>query len=107
MARKAHFIRKTQGAPMPHRMFFVDTETEIIPLGKTETGRDRLEQRFQMGMCAYVRRKPQTTKFFTPRWFEIVKNDVEDFWDWVDKLCPLKTKSYMFAHNVSFDFPVL
>lgn len=91
---------------MPHRMIFFDVETDLVPIGKTRTGKEQIEQVFREGMAAYVRRKTKTTEFFEPRWFEFKRGEVNMFWEWVSNLCPEKTKTYMFAHNVGFDFPV-
>lgn len=100
---------------MPHRMIFVDTETELFPLGRTRTGKMQFEQVFRMGMAAYVRRDNRNDKFFAPRWFpfysEIFYPDqsahTADFWQWVDSCSLGQTKLFMFMHNAGFDIPVL
>lgn len=97
--RHAHSLRPNAGTPLPSRAIFIDTETKKVPLpdGRTELV-------FKMGWAAYWRRDAPDHKRGI-EWLDIRSADT--FWDWLESKIPAKTKLYVFAFNLFFDFSIL
>lgn len=97
--RRPHPLRANKGTPLPWQAVFVDTETKNVPLpdGRTELV-------FKIGWAAYWRRDDRNKKRST-EWYKIPTPTA--FWDWVESKVRSKSKLYMFAFNLYFDFSIL
>jgi len=83
----------------PQAAIWVDTETDQIPDGP---GRVRHVLRFGW---ACFRRRIRGGKWSAPQWHRFTTP--EGFWSWAETVMRKKTRTYLFAHNLAFDAPVL
>jgi DNA polymerase type B, organellar and viral len=97
--RHQHFLQGNKSVALPANAVWVDTETRPRKIGKS-----RVEHVLRFGWGCYQRRwtgrrwtSPEWRRFSNPR----------DFWRWVLEKTRPKTRTYVFAHNWSFDGPVL
>lgn len=97
--RKAHSLRPNESTPLPWQAVFIDTETKEVPLSDGRT-----ELVFKLGWAAYWRKDDHNVKRGT-EWLDIKTFD--SFWDWVESKVRSKTKLYLFAFNLFFDFSIL
>ncbi len=92
--RKAHKLRENRKSEIPQRIIFFDTETE-----ERETGQGKIHV-LKLGWACYVDTRTGKEEW---KYFE----DVETFWNFVEKYCYAKTKLYLVAHNIVFDLFVV
>jgi len=97
--RKAHYLRPIHGNESPSEAIWVDTETDAVNINETEE-RHVLRE----GMACY-RRRYAPGQWSKGKWCEFT--NIETFWDFVVSRLRKKIKLYVFAHNWSFDGPVL
>ena len=97
--RKAHILKIEKTLTIPRHMILFDTETYQNRLdGRT------VRQRLHLGWAVYYRR-PYDKHLQTEDWFYY--KDPIDFWDFVFKHIEYKTKLWVIARNLVFDFTVL
>lgn len=97
--RRAHAIKDNKNTELPHHVIFFDTETREEA---TKTSEVRLALR--LGAAVYYRRR-EMGRNDSLDWFDFV--DARTFWDWVQSHCLERSRTYLVAHNVVFDFKVL
>lgn len=97
--RRAHILKKVKSQAIPTDAIWVDTETDAIKLSCNKELHVLRE-----GMSCY-RRQYARGIWCAPRWCEFTK--LEQFWNDVESRLHGKIKLYIFAHNWSFDAPVL
>lgn len=98
-SRRAHVIKDNKNTEVPHHVIFFDTETREAA---TKGGEVRLSLRF--GAACYVHRR-EVGRVNSVDWCDFVDADV--FWDWVQSHCYARSRTYLVAHNIVFDFKVL
>jgi len=93
--RKPHVLKANKSCAYPRNMIFFDVESRLI---------DSLDKRYHIPYlvvaCHYYisyKKKPTATE----KWK--VFEDVESFWEWVDRCVNKKECCYMFAHNITYD----
>ena len=97
--RRAHFLRANKGTELPHAVVCVDTETN------ESAGPDGLRRHhLRFGWASYERTVP-AGGWCEPEWFRFTTPAA--FWDWLTARTRPKTRTFVFAHNWSFDGPVL
>ncbi len=97
--RKPHVLRKEKTITIPRHVIFVDTETTqtIAPDGL-------IYQELILGWACYLRvggYQRRDKKY----WFQFTKPD--EFWNFLHSVTGVKTKFWVIAHNLSFDFTIL
>jgi len=94
-----HFLQKNVRSARPCHLIFVDVETNEIPL-------EGMERTFslRLGYAEYVRIRRKTA---FQRESSLFFSSTDQFWDWVERLVTPKSRYYLIAHNVTFDFRVL
>lgn len=93
--RFPHIIRKNQKTESPQRIIFFDTETF------EEKNDIDTELHLKLGVLCYQnRQKNSQNEWFTFR-------SVSEFWNFVMVKNVGKTKLYLVAHNVAFDFRIV
>lgn len=97
--RSFHKLRAYTKPFIPQHLIFVDTETTTI-----KPHEDRHEPRLIIGVAQYVSLSPQAQQ---TDFHELVFTERRQFWDWVDAIADRVTDLHLYAHNWSFDFPVL
>ena len=97
--RPAHFLRGNKGGELPHSVVYVDTETDEVRHGDGVIG-----HRLRFGWACFERTR-YLGDWTEPEWFRFT--DRESFWTWLEQKTRPKTRTYVFAHNWSFDGPVL
>ena len=97
--RKPHWLKANRGGELPRYTFFVDTETGEIPIDDKSVTAD-----LKFGYAAFCRRRDDLG-WYSTQWYRFERS--LPFWVWVTEQIPLKSKGYLFAHNLSFDLPVL
>lgn len=96
--RPPHRLIAQKTLAMPRHLVFFDTETRRI---KQDDG--SIEQRFRLGWAVYWRRPYGRHKEIVD-WF--FYDNISQFWDWLYSKTALKTKIWVIARNVVFDFTV-
>lgn len=97
--RRAHYLTRSKSREYPRHALWFDTETSPFTIDDKTEG-DTLD----FGWACY-RRRSRGNKWSKPYWFRF--DSVESFWLEVDELVNKKECLYMFAHNMSYDLPVL
>lgn len=94
-----HRLLGNKSCELPHKCIWFDTETDVFSLGPKKTG-----QRLRFGWAChqYTQRGHEWSK---PSWFRFTTS--EQFISWVESLLYPKTRTYLFAHNLHFETPVL
>ena len=96
MDRITHFLKNTQKSQTINNILIVDTETRIEEIHDEEI------QTFRIGYAIHINRQHTG---WTQNGYEL--NSIEDFWDLLDRFNWKKTKLWIFAHNMAFDFTIL
>lgn len=92
--RFPHIIKDNAANEFPSRIVFFDTETKEIPRG------DETELVLHLGeMCLW------DVDADSEAWYSFT--NIKTFWSFVQLNVRPKTKLYMVAHNVAFDFRIL
>lgn len=85
----------------PSWFVFVDTETRNVPIDE-----NKVEAKLFLGYACFVRRYKQRNKQYeTVDYLRFTES--EEFISWVLSKIKKRTKVYVFAHNMQFDFQVL
>lgn len=97
--RKPHVLRKEKTLTIPRHVIFVDTETR-----QTTAPDGLIYQQLILGWACYLRvggyQRPDK-KY----WFQFTRPD--EFWNFLAGVTTPKTKFWVIAHNLSFDFTIL
>ncbi len=97
--RRAHIMRPYKSNQMPSDAIWVDTETN------PEIQLDGSEKHYlDFGYAVYRRRLSQH-KWSKGDWLRFT--NIDEYWEWALSKLHGHCKLYMFAHNWSFDAPVL
>lgn len=99
MIRRQHFLRGNKSRSLPNAAIWVDTETHERRVDDVT-----VEHRLTFGMACYQRTRTRN-QWCAPEWLRFTK--ANDFWDFVDAHIRPNVRLYVFAHNWSFDAPVL
>lgn len=95
MRRRAHVLRGNKSREQPHSVVCLDTET----WPDTCDG-GRILHRLRFGWASFER--TYSGNIWTePEWFRFTR--ATDLWAWVESRTRPKTRTYVFAHNWSFD----
>jgi hypothetical protein len=91
-----HYLSKNRFVETPTNVLIVDTESNIIAKDDFET------QTFRLGYAIHLRKSRN-------QWIEhgYELKTIDDFWKLLDKLNYAKTKLYVFAHNMAYDYAIL
>lgn len=84
----------------PRNIIATDTETTTLKEGEETVHKPTLI----LGVGLYYRLSDTLDIESTD---EIVYTDKQDFWDWIETKLIYNGETYIFAHNWSFDYPVL
>jgi len=97
--RKPHCLKREKTLAIPRQMIFFDVETkpEILDNGS-------IKQRFKLGWACYYQRA-YNRNLEKHEWYYF--EDVELFWQFVDRHTEPKRKIWLLARNLVFDFTVL
>lgn len=97
--RRPHKLAASRSSELPQAAIWLDTETRQLPIDART-----VKHVLCFGWLAYRRRvkggawsRPEWRRFETP----------EECWDLIESLCRSKTRTYLFAHNLGFDLPVV
>ena len=97
--RRPHALIGQKTVVMPRHMIFFDTETRQLPQDD-----DSILQEFRLGWAVYWRR-PYGRHKEIQEWYYF--DDIAQFWYWLFSKTALKTKIWVIARNVVFDFTVV
>ena len=97
--RVPHYLAGNKGGELPHAAVWVDTETDQIPIGNRT-----VKHVLRFGWACYQRTRSGGA-WTHPDWFRFTTPD--SFWDWIEQRARPKVRLFIFAHNWSFDGPVL
>ncbi len=97
--RRSHILRKNDRNEFPTRLLFFDTETRP---NKISDGLN--ESRLWFGWGCYIRRKQDST-WSDGEWLRFTSK--AQFWAWIIEKSKEKTRLYVYAHNMEFDFTVV
>jgi hypothetical protein len=93
-----HKLTRNPQATVPRHVICFDCETEPKPLGK-----DLTLHNLKLGTACIVRRPH---KNWTHPKFTTFKT-IDEFWTWLDRQLKERSLTYVFAHNIDFDFWVV
>jgi len=93
MKRITHFLKHNARTETPTNILFVDTEANI------EEKDDMQFQTFRLG-CAIHVRNDQEHQIYP-------LSSIEDFHNLLDKIAYHKSRLYVFAHNMAYDYTIL
>ncbi len=97
--RKPHVLSSGSKVTRPNRVIFFDTETSqhYRPDGVTE-------HTLRLGYALFCQsRRGETLRTQDEHKFY----GIGEFWDWLESRLHPKTKTYLVAHNLNYDIPVL
>lgn len=95
MVRFPHIMQKNMGNEFPNHIVFFDTETSNLPEVNGE-----VQLVLKLGVACY-NRKDENVKIWKDFYTEL------EFWEFVKRYARTKSRIYLVAHNVAFDFRVL
>lgn len=99
MRRFAHFMRHNKGGELPHLAMWTDTETQPRDIGP-----NLVSHHLTFGWGVFQRRA-RGKRWTPPTWQRYTTP--EAFWAWATEHTRPRTQLFLFAHNWSFDAPVL
>jgi len=97
--RTPHYLKANNSSEYPRHCVWLDTETHpeaVSPVLNKHV--------LDFGWACY-RRRSRGHKWSKPQWFRFTTLD--DFWNWITEHIGPKEAYTLFAHNGSFDLPVL
>lgn len=97
--RFPHYLKQNKSSVYPRHCIWFDTETtpeQISP--------DTIKHNLNFGWACY-RRRSRGDKWSKPHWYRFTT--INQFWHWVTETIDTKESFTLFAHNGSFDLPVL
>jgi len=99
MTEKSHVLKPTKNRPFPSVYYFLDTETELTPIGhKTKV------HTLKMGVCQKFTRSQDNQLEFDD---EIIIRSSVEFIEWLDTNLKGKSHPYIIAHNIVYDATIL
>lgn len=99
MARRKHFIRHNKVTEMPQQAIWFDTESKT----RRVSGVKEVHE-LTFGWACFRQRRGGG-QWGKPQWLRFER--ASEFWDFVEEKQRVKTKTYIFCHNTSFDIPLL
>lgn len=97
--RRPHWLARNSHSESVHAALWVDTETDQVPIGD-----GAVEHHLRFGWACFQRTR-KGNDWTEPEWTRF--EDYGAFWDLVESKVRPKTRLFIFAHNWSFDGPVL
>jgi hypothetical protein len=97
MVRTVHYLKRNHESEIPSNILVVDTEALI-----ERTDSDSQIQRFRLGYAIHLMRKNNQ---WLQTGYEL--HSVEDFWNLLDSFSYEKSKLYVVAHNMAYDYTIL
>lgn len=97
--RRPHYLKANNSSEYPRHCIWFDTET--LPIQVDE---HTVKHVLNFGWACY-RRRARGHQWSNPYWYRFT--DLNDFWAWVTMHIDAKECYTLFAHNGSFDLPVL
>lgn len=97
--RRPHYLKLNNSSEYPRHCIWFDTETYPVQIAP-----DTIKHVLKFGWACY-RRRARGHKWSKPEWYRFTTLD--QFWLWVTEHVDKKECVTMFAHNGSFDLPVL
>lgn len=94
--RRGHYLEANKKTVTPHHALFLDVEAKEKPHSD-----GRIELVFWFGWAAYWRRSEPDHKR-NVQWWRI--ENLDDFWDTVERVARPKNTLYVFSHNIYVDF---
>jgi len=97
MRFKCHYLKQNRRSESPGNLLIVDTEASI-----KHNSDGSQSQTFRLGYAIHLMLKNN-------KWFETGYeiNTVSEFWDLLDRFSYEKTRLYVFAHNMAYDYAIL
>lgn len=99
MIRRAHWLSGNKSNEMPSCAAWVDTETKQQTIDPST-----VSMHLTQGMACFSRTR-KADEWLEPSWCRFTKPQA--FWKWLTGSMRAKVRCYLFAHNWSFDAPVL
>lgn len=97
--RPFHFLKGNKGNARPQHVIFFDTETKPVKLSETED-----KHILKVGWACYIR-KDDVQHSYQKQWIRFTTP--EHFWTFVESFMYDKTRIYLVAHNIAFDFRIV
>lgn len=97
--RRPHYLKVNNSQEYPRHCIWLDTETNPV-----QVDADTVKHVLNFGWACY-RRRSRGHKWSKPQWFRFTS--IDQFWLWVTEHVGPKEAYTLFAHNGSFDLPVL
>lgn len=103
MARIMHYLKHNAKSESPKNILLVDTEARI----ERENGTEKQFQTFRLGVAIHKQRYKDSSG--NEKWTHVkyFLRSVDDFWNLLDKILYDKTKLYVYAHNMGYDYTLL
>ena len=96
---KPHLLKPSKTKPLPTRLIFLDTETDVRPLDNT-----RKVHKLKLGIAQDVHRIGERTLEVHS---ECIFTSKPEFFTWLDNLAKGKQSYYLIAHNIAYDAMIL
>lgn len=100
MTRIMHYLKHNAKSESPKNILLVDTEAHI----ERENGTEKQFQTFRLGVAIHKQWSSRDKKWTHVKYF---LRSVDDFWNLLDKILYDKTKLYVYAHNMAYDYTLL
>lgn len=97
--RRPHYLKQNNSSEYPRHCVWLDTETDPVQIAP-----DTIKHVLKFGWACY-RRRSRGHKWGKPQWYRFTT--LEQFWLWLTEHIGPKEAYTLFAHNGSFDLPVL
>lgn len=96
MSRKPHWLRPVKRAAYPRELIAFDTETAAVWLDD-----DTCENVLTFGWACYSRYIKES-QWSEPKWFRFTTG--QQLWEWIGNVSRPKQQTYVYCHNVNFDW---
>lgn len=96
MARRPHYINRLKTARYPRELIAFDCETEPHYVDEST-----VEHRLEFGWACYSRWYRER-EWSEPQWFRFTTG--QELWEWVHETARPKQQTYIYSHNVNFDW---
>ena len=94
-SNKPHSLTPSKSNPLPTRLLFLDTETDVRPLDQ-----DRKVHKLKLGVIWDVRRNGESE---LEQQAELVFETQETLYSWLKRLLVGNQTFYLIAHNIAYD----